>query len=90
MLSLYFGKLLKRGVLWWWCSGYRKVAALAAKCKPAAARESSAEGQTDVTSAVRKGVFQEALRSMAASEGAPANDVEVRSSFFWPPSSQER
>ncbi|EIE19123.1 hypothetical protein COCSUDRAFT_59606 [Coccomyxa subellipsoidea C-169] len=61
-----------------WLDGYRKVAALATAYKPeAAAREGSAESQPAAAPSLRRSVFQEALRSMAASEGASAEDVEV-------------
>lgn len=60
------------------CSGYRKVAALATAYKPEAAVEGTADAQPAAAQSLRRSVFQEALRSMAASEGASAEDVEVR------------
>lgn len=60
------------------CSGYRKVAALATAYKPEAAVEGTADAQPAAAPSLRRSVFQEALRSMAASEGASAEDVEVR------------
>ncbi len=54
------------------------MAALATAYKPeAAAREGSADSQPAAAPSLRRSVFQEALRSMAASEGASAEDVEV-------------
>ena len=53
------------------------MAALAAVYKPAAA-EGGAESQPAAAPSLRKSVFQEALQSMAASEGASAEEVEVR------------
>ncbi|CAL8464610.1 g4145 [Coccomyxa elongata] len=59
-----------------WLDGYRKVAALASVYKPAAS-EGTAEIQPAAAPSLRKSVFQEALQSMAASEGASAEEVEV-------------
>ncbi|KAK9904839.1 hypothetical protein WJX75_003587 [Coccomyxa subellipsoidea] len=60
-----------------WLDGYRKVAALATAYKPEAAVEGTADAQPAAAPSLRRSVFQEALRSMAASEGASAEDVEV-------------
>ncbi len=56
------------------------MAALATVYKPAAI-EGTAESQPAAAPSLRKSVFQEALHSMAASEGASAEEVEVRASM---------